>query len=120
VEERPCDGDVDGHEHGTGGKVSRNGERKAPPVQPDAARDEKHHGSERRPQPPPRAVVDECAQVLGFRTALRLRDVGIGRFDQPEQRPEPERYVRAVEIARDADSPRPEIERARNYLASAR
>jgi tetratricopeptide (TPR) repeat protein len=31
-----------------------------------------------------------------------------------------EYYVRAVEIARDADSPRPEIERARNYLASAR
>jgi tetratricopeptide (TPR) repeat protein len=29
-------------------------------------------------------------------------------------------YARTVEIARDADSPRPEIERARSYLASAR
>jgi tetratricopeptide (TPR) repeat protein len=29
-------------------------------------------------------------------------------------------YERTVEIAREADSPRPEIERARNYLASAR
>jgi tetratricopeptide (TPR) repeat protein len=31
-----------------------------------------------------------------------------------------EYYARTVEIARDADSPRPEIERARSYLASAR
>jgi hypothetical protein len=31
-----------------------------------------------------------------------------------------EYYARAIEIARDADSPRPEIERARNYLASTR
>ena len=29
-------------------------------------------------------------------------------------------YGRALEIAREADSPRPELERARNYLASAR
>jgi hypothetical protein len=31
-----------------------------------------------------------------------------------------EYYARTAEIARDADSPRPEIERARSYLASAR
>jgi tetratricopeptide (TPR) repeat protein len=31
-----------------------------------------------------------------------------------------EYYARTVEIARDADSPRPEIDRARSYLASAR
>jgi tetratricopeptide (TPR) repeat protein len=31
-----------------------------------------------------------------------------------------EYYARTMEIARDADSPRPEIERARSYLASAR
>jgi tetratricopeptide (TPR) repeat protein len=31
-----------------------------------------------------------------------------------------EHYGRALEIARDADSPRPELARARNYLASAR
>jgi tetratricopeptide (TPR) repeat protein len=31
-----------------------------------------------------------------------------------------EHYARTMEIARDADSPRPEIERARTYLASAR
>jgi hypothetical protein len=31
-----------------------------------------------------------------------------------------EYYARTVEIARDADSPRPEIERAKSYLASAR
>jgi tetratricopeptide (TPR) repeat protein len=31
-----------------------------------------------------------------------------------------EHYARTLEIARDADSPRPEIERARTYLASAR
>jgi hypothetical protein len=31
-----------------------------------------------------------------------------------------EHYARTVELARDADSPRPEIDRARNYLASAR
>jgi hypothetical protein len=29
-------------------------------------------------------------------------------------------YARALEIAREADSPRPELERARTYLASAR
>jgi Tfp pilus assembly protein PilF len=52
-----------------------------------------------------------------FRGAFGAARAAEGAGDGAKAR---EYYGRAVEIAREADSPRPEIERARNYLASAR